>query len=107
MGICGTGHDTSQILSSNGGRRAQTLTTDNSSITGSHINNYFNYEDECKIVMHRFNKQEGGKIVRYIEAVVTLFEDNVDEMHDLFYLVKLPDPKLDRTGSGSIVASHT
>ena len=37
---------------------------------------------------------------------MTLFDDNVDEMHDLFYLVRLPDPKLDRTGSGSIVASH-
>ena len=69
-----------------------TMTSDNSSITASNLQNYLNYQDECKIVMHRFNKQEAGKFVRYIEVVVTLFEDNVDEMHDLFYLVKLPDP---------------
>ena len=50
-----------------------------------------NFEDECRISLSRFTKQVNGKDVRYIQATATLFDDEVDEAHDLFYLVKMPE----------------
>ena len=45
--------------------------------------------------MSRFNKEVNGRNVRYIQAKATLFDDEVDEAHDLFYLVKIPESSKD------------
>ena len=75
-----------------GNQNGQTYSTnvgDNSSFTVT--TNVFTAEDECKIEMKRVNKRRGNTTIRCIEARVTLHEDKIDEHHDLFYLVKLPD----------------
>ena len=41
--------------------------------------------------MSRFTKTINGRNVRYIKAKASLMDDEVDEAHDLFYLVKMPD----------------
>ena len=65
---------------------------DNSSITAhTYYNNNSNFEDECRISLSRFNKTINGRNVRYIKAKASLMDDEVDEAHDLFYLVKMPD----------------
>ena len=63
---------------------------DNSSIT-AHTQHNLNFEDECRISLSRFNKRVNGREVRYIRAKATLLDDEVDEAHDLFYLVKMPE----------------
>ena len=32
-----------------------------------------------------------GRVVRFIEAKACLMDDEVDEAHDLFYFVKMPE----------------
>ena len=48
----------------------------------------YHEDDECRIVMERFEKKQGNRMRRFIKATVTLFDDDVDEKHDLFYMVK-------------------
>ena len=52
--------------------------------------------------MERFEKKQGNRMRRFIRATVTLFDDDVDEKHDLFYLVKQQDHPsvLNTKGSG-------
>ena len=72
------------------GRKYSTTMEDNSSIT-AHTNHNLNFEDECRITLSRFNKKVNGRDQRFIRAKATLFDDEVDEAHDLFYLVKMPE----------------
>lgn len=82
--VCGLDPQTSL------GRKYSTTMEDNSSITAL-TNHNLNFEDECRISLSRFNKRVNGKEVRYIRAQATLLDDEVDEAHDLFYLVKIPE----------------
>ena len=65
---------------------------DNSSITAHTYYHYnSNSEDECRISLSRFTKKVEGRDIRYIKAKACLMDDEVDEAHDLFYLVKMPE----------------
>jgi len=72
------------------GRKYSTTMEDNSSIT-AHTHHNLNFEDECRITLSRFNRKVNGRDTRFIKAKATLFGDEVDEAHDLFYLVKMPE----------------
>ena len=71
---------------------------DNSSITAL-TNQNLNFEDECRITLARFNKSVNGREIRYIRAQAMLLDDEVDEAHDLFYLVKMPEASYTGTTS--------
>lgn len=70
-------------------RKYSTTMDDNSSITAL---THKNFDDDCRISLSRFTKKINGREVRYIRAQAILFDDNVDEAHDLFYLLKIPEP---------------
>ena len=60
--------------------------------------------------MSRFTKTINGRNVRYIKAKASLMDDEVDEAHDLFYLVKMPDEQLvtePDTGVQDVTSSAT
>ncbi len=78
------------------GRKYSTTMEDNSSIT-AFTNHNLNFEDECRITLERFSKKVNGREVRYIQAKATLYDDEVDEAHDLFYLVKMPENSTNTT----------
>jgi hypothetical protein len=82
--VCGT--DPSLSTS----RKYSTTMEDTSSITALTHHN-LNFEDECRITMSRFNKRMNGREILFIKAKATLMDDEVDEAHDLFYLVKMPE----------------
>lgn len=63
---------------------------DNSSLTAFTQHN-LNFADECRISLSRFTKKVNGRDARFIQATATLYDDEVDEAHDLFYLVRIPD----------------
>ena len=50
-------------------------------------------------MLSRFTKRVKGRDVRYIWAKATLFDDEVDEAHDLFYLVKMPEERNSQIGT--------
>ena len=87
--VCGL--DPSSALARSG-RQYNTTMEDNSSITAHtyHLHNS-NFEDECRISLSRFTKTIEGRDIRYIKAKASLMDDEVDEAHDLFYLVKMPE----------------
>ena len=63
----------------------------------------YHEDDECRIVMERFEKKQGNRMRRFIKATVTLFDDDVDEKHDLFYMVKQPDnPTVSNTRTNGV-----
>ena len=83
--VCGV--DTTNSAS----RLYSTTIEDNSSITAN-THQHLNFsEDSCRITLNLFNKEINGRSVRFIQAKATLFDDEVDEAHDLFYLVKMPE----------------
>ena len=68
-----------------------TIEDNNSSLTAN-THQHLNFsEDKCRITLSRFIKEVNGRDVRFIQAKATLFDDEVDEAHDLFYLVKMPE----------------
>ena len=71
-------------------RKYSTTMEDTSSIAALTHHN-LNFEDECRITMSRFNKRMNGREILFIKAKATLMDDEVDEAHDLFYLVKMPE----------------
>ena len=63
---------------------------DKSSITAL-TNHNLNFEDDCRITLACFNKTVNGREIRFMRAQAMLLDDEVDEAHDLFYLVKMPE----------------
>lgn len=84
------------------GRKYSTTMEDNSSFTAFTQHN-LNFEDECRITLSRFTKQVNGRDARFIMATALLFDDEVDEAHDLFYLVRMPD--VSTTSTVSLISS--
>ena len=85
QGVCGA--DPSSLSA---GRKYSTTMEDNSSIIATHNN--LNFEDDCRITLNRFKKKgANGKEVLFIQAWATLTDDEVDEAHDLLYLVRMPE----------------
>ena len=48
-----------------------------------------------------------GRDVRFIQAKATLYDDEVDEAHDLFYLVRMPENSLAATSSFQNSSPHS
>ena len=87
QGMCG--HDPSGPLSA--GRKYSTTMEDNSSITAL-THNQLNFDDDCRISLNRFKKKgQNGREMLFIQAKAILTDDEVDEAHDLLYLVKMPE----------------
>ena len=83
-----------------GHRKYSTTIGDNSS---QMTTQNYHEDDECRIVMERFEKKQGNRTRRFIKATVTLFDDDVDEKHDLFYMVKQPDnPTVSNTRANGV-----
>ena len=86
--VCGLDH----IVN---GRKYSTATIEeggSSVISGNCSHQNLNFRDECHISLKRFNKKGvNGREMRYIQAKATLLTDEVDEAHDLFYLVRIPE----------------
>ena len=84
QGVCGV--DPSNSI----GRKYSTTMEDTSSIM-AHTHHNLNLEDDCNIQLSRFSKLTGGREQLFIQAKVKLMDDEVDEVHDLLYLVKMPE----------------
>ena len=73
------------------GLDCETTMTRKYSTTMENQSTITNIEDECQIALSRFTKRVKDRDVRYIQATATLLDDTVDEAHDLFYLVQMPE----------------